>query len=63
MQGGRGSATRTRHRGRRLPAIGNAIADRIFLLHVLEHLIDFLSLVDECHRVPETGGTLHVSSP
>lgn len=38
-------------------------ADRVFAVHVLEHLIDFLPLVDECHRVLRPGGTLHVLSP
>lgn len=37
--------------------------DRIFAVHVLEHLADFLPLVDECHRVLAPGGVLHVLSP
>ncbi|MFC4852840.1 methyltransferase domain-containing protein [Actinophytocola glycyrrhizae] len=37
--------------------------DRVFAVHVLEHLIDFLPLVDECHRVLRPGGLLHVLSP
>ncbi|MFB9235059.1 methyltransferase domain-containing protein [Plantactinospora siamensis] len=37
--------------------------DVIFTVHILEHLIDFLPLVDECHRVLRPGGTLHVMSP
>jgi SAM-dependent methyltransferase len=37
--------------------------DRVFAVHVLEHLIDFLPLVDECHRVLRPGGVLHVLSP
>jgi SAM-dependent methyltransferase len=37
--------------------------DRIFAVHVLEHLIDFLPLVAECHRVLRPGGVLHVLSP
>ncbi len=41
----------------------DAAADRIFLVHVLEHLVDFLPLVDECHRVLKPGGVLHVLSP
>jgi hypothetical protein len=32
-------------------------------VHILEHLIDFLTLVDECHRALRPGGTLHVMSP
>jgi SAM-dependent methyltransferase len=38
-------------------------ADVIFAVHVLEHLIDFLPLVDECHRVLRPDGVLHVLSP
>jgi hypothetical protein len=30
---------------------------------VLEHLSDFLPLVDECHRVLRPDGVLHVLSP
>jgi SAM-dependent methyltransferase len=41
----------------------DAAVDRIFAVHVLEHLIDFLPLVDECHRVLRPGGVLHVLSP
>lgn len=37
--------------------------DVIFTVHVLEHLFDFLPLVDECHRVLRPGGVLHVLSP
>jgi SAM-dependent methyltransferase len=37
--------------------------DAVFAVHVLEHLIDFLPLVDECHRVLRPGGTLHLMSP
>ncbi len=38
-------------------------ADRIFAVHVLEHMIDFLPVVDECHRVLRPGGILHILSP
>lgn len=38
-------------------------ADRIFAVHVLEHLLDFLALVDECHRLLRPGGVLHVLTP
>lgn len=38
-------------------------ADVIFAVHVLEHLPDFLSLIDECHRVLRPDGVLHVLSP
>jgi SAM-dependent methyltransferase len=41
----------------------DASVDRIYAVHVLEHLIDFLPLVDECHRVLRPGGVLHVLSP
>jgi len=37
--------------------------DRIFAVHLLEHLIDFLPLVDECHRVLRPDGIFHVMSP
>lgn len=37
--------------------------DRIFAVHVFEHLVDFLPLVDECHRLLRPGGVLHVVSP
>ena len=37
--------------------------DAIFAIHVLEHLADFLPLVDECHRVLRPGGVLHMLSP
>jgi SAM-dependent methyltransferase len=40
-----------------------ASVDRVFAVHVLEHLIDFLPLVAECHRVLRPGGVLHVLSP
>ncbi|WP_342222217.1 BON domain-containing protein [Nocardia farcinica] len=36
---------------------------RVFAVHVLEHLADFLPLVDECRRVLRPGGILHVLSP
>jgi SAM-dependent methyltransferase len=46
---------------------GLPIADRsvdvIFAVHILEHLIDFLPLVDECHRVLRPDGVLHMLSP
>lgn len=48
--------------GRSLPIADNSV-DVIFTVHVLEHLIDFLPLVDECHRALRPGGTLHVMSP
>lgn len=38
-------------------------ADQVFAVHILEHLVDFLPLVDECHRVLRPGGVLHVLSP
>lgn len=37
--------------------------DVLFTVHILEHLTDFLPLVDECHRVLRPGGVLHVMSP
>ncbi|OQS15664.1 methyltransferase type 11 [Nocardia donostiensis] len=41
----------------------DASFDRVFAVHVLEHLADFLPLVDECHRVLRPGGVLNVLSP
>jgi SAM-dependent methyltransferase len=38
-------------------------ADAIFAVHVVEHLVDFLPLLAECHRVLRPGGTLHLLSP
>lgn len=37
--------------------------DRIYVVHLLEHLHDFLPLVDECHRVLAPSGLLHVLGP
>jgi len=37
--------------------------DRLFTVHVLEHLVDYLALLDECHRVLRPGGVLHVLAP
>lgn len=47
---------------RSLPLADNSV-DVLFTVHILEHLIDFLTLVDECHRVLRPGGVLHVMSP
>jgi SAM-dependent methyltransferase len=43
--------------------IATASADAIFTVHVLEHLADYLPLLDECHRVLRAGGVLHVLAP
>lgn len=43
--------------------LGDRSVDRIFAVHVLEHLADYLPLLDECHRVLRPGGLLHVLSP
>jgi SAM-dependent methyltransferase len=37
--------------------------DRIYAVHLLEHLIDYLPLLAECHRVLRTDGILHVMCP
>lgn len=37
--------------------------ERIYAVHVLEHLADFLPLLDECHRVLRPHGILHILSP
>jgi SAM-dependent methyltransferase len=41
----------------------DASVDRVHVVHLLEHLVDFLPLVDECHRVLRPGGVLHVMAP
>jgi SAM-dependent methyltransferase len=43
--------------------VADGSVDVIFTVHILEHLVDFLALVDECHRVLRPDGTLHVMSP
>lgn len=45
-----------------LPLADDSV-DVLFAVHILEHLIDFLPLVDECHRVLRPDGVLHVMSP
>jgi SAM-dependent methyltransferase len=42
---------------------GDATADRVFAAHVLEHLPDYLPLLDECHRVLRPDGILHLMAP
>ena len=37
--------------------------DRVYAVHVLEHVIDLVSLMDELHRVLADDGVLHVMSP
>ncbi len=37
--------------------------DQIFTVHVLEHLLDYLPLLDECHRVLRPHGVLHLMAP
>jgi SAM-dependent methyltransferase len=43
--------------------VRSGTVDAIFAVHVLEHLPDYLPLVDECHRVLRPSGTLHLVSP
>ncbi|MFV2099733.1 methyltransferase domain-containing protein [Micromonospora sp. LOL_024] len=45
-----------------LPLADDSV-DVLFTVHILEHLIDFLPLLDECHRALRPGGVLHVMSP
>jgi SAM-dependent methyltransferase len=47
---------------RSLPLADDSV-DVLFAVHILEHLTDFLPLLDECHRVLRPGGVLHVMSP
>jgi SAM-dependent methyltransferase len=42
---------------------GDRSVDRVFLVHVLEHLADFLPLVDDVHRVLRPEGIAFVMSP
>src|SRR2546421_8756676 len=42
---------------------GDGTVDVVFAIHVLEHLPDFLPLIDDCHRVLRPGGMLHLMSP
>ncbi|MET0133384.1 MAG: methyltransferase domain-containing protein, partial [Kibdelosporangium sp.] len=37
--------------------------DRVFMIHVLEHLADFLPLMDDVHRVLRSEGIAFVMSP
>ncbi|SBT48172.1 methyltransferase domain-containing protein [Micromonospora auratinigra] len=43
--------------------LADGSVDVFFAVHILEHLIDFLPLLDECHRALRPGGVLHVMSP
>jgi SAM-dependent methyltransferase len=45
-----------------LPFASDSV-DRVFLVHVLEHLIDFLPLVDDAHRVLRPDGVAYLLSP
>jgi SAM-dependent methyltransferase len=45
-----------------LPLADDSV-DVFFAVHILEHLLDFLPLLDECHRALRPGGVLHVMSP
>jgi SAM-dependent methyltransferase len=47
---------------RGLPLADQSV-DVLFAVHILEHLTDFLPLLDEAHRVLRPGGVLHVMSP
>jgi SAM-dependent methyltransferase len=43
--------------------LADASVDAVYAVHVLEHLLDWLPTVAECHRVLRPGGVLHVMSP
>lgn len=45
-----------------LPVAGGT-ADAMFAVHVLEHLHDYLPLLDDIHRALRPGGILHVLAP
>jgi SAM-dependent methyltransferase len=46
-----------------LPALGDASADVVLAISVLEHLVDDLGALRECHRVLAPGGVLAVNVP
>lgn len=41
----------------------DASVDRIYAVHVLEHVLDLVAVMNELHRVLRDGGVLHVMSP
>lgn len=41
----------------------DGVVDRIFAVHVLEHLADVVGVMNELHRVLAPGGVLHAMSP
>jgi SAM-dependent methyltransferase len=43
--------------------LADGCADALFTVHVLEHLVDYLPLLAECHRVLRPGGVLHLMAP
>ncbi|HET9657395.1 MAG TPA: methyltransferase domain-containing protein [Kineosporiaceae bacterium] len=43
--------------------VADAAVDRVYAVHVLEHLPDYLPLLAECHRVLRPDGVLHLLSP
>jgi SAM-dependent methyltransferase len=48
--------------GGRLPFADRSV-DRIYAVHVLEHVLQLVPLMNELHRVLVDGGVLHVLSP
>ncbi len=46
----------------RLPFADRSV-DRVYAVHVLEHVIDLVPVMNELHRVVADGGVLHVLSP
>ena len=42
---------------------GDRSVDRVYAVHVLEHVLDLVRLMNEIHRVLADGGVLHVLSP
>ena len=46
----------------RLPFADRRV-DRVYAVHVLEHVIDLVPVMNELHRVVADGGVLHVLSP
>ena len=47
---------------RRLPFADGGV-DRVYAVHVLEHVIDLVPVMNELHRILADDGVLHVLSP
>jgi len=54
---------RGRRRGRGPDRTRHHVVDRLYAVHLLEHVPDMLALLEECHRVLRPDGILHVLCP